>query len=955
MNDRHNNSRDNSQKQRRSSVHRRGSVKSTSHFPSSEHGSGEHMEALPSRRRLSNEEDVTNYEHRENNSSNNSKKNKYRIRRRSSEDQEVTPVTSTNGSREQDSFDQKRKNVSRSKSRGKSRSSNKHSSETNFERHNRSSETDLVSNSVNNNSSSNNNSNNSNNNSSNSKNNGNINNISAKKRRGSEQGSTRSVSPLTMQEQSFEPASASSSNHSKPEQQEHFEPRRIKKTEGDRIKLVLGETAETYVLLLDQDDGHTIWQTIRWAGPGVPTGLSKQLQFIQQEGLYVMHVAFAPDNRWFIQTKSSASGGRRRGSDPAKAYNDSNGTSKSSRRHSTHFIQSENGKDDNTSHNSSTHTDSWWGGLSKKANVALEQWTDSPHALQVSFGENGQCFILQGLNGHWDVGVSKVEVGLRNRVEKRYKDGGKVDFVRMFPFETCPNSYVVSDSEGTKWYGLNDLLAKELRTTAVESRVCDVAMTASTVNLGYNQENAVEEENNTFIGGSSGEQWAIFYPRHYKMSDNFPSNLKSEIAHFYRVEKARRLRRDAAIEQYHSRFQMLEQDLHMETTELKEEVDTLQHQRQEDLEQIVRLKTALLDEQEKNHDLQHNSKEPNKNIGSASQIISPPSALFKMEQRVTIANQSANPGDAFITDINKKNNTCIVTMDDGKVIDSIPLNNLTIYDEQAHIQNLQRDLDQMERDYWNKRVEINARSGNYFYWRALRSNECVKSSCMIVAKNCSCTNSLETTVLNSSGDSQYVHVTSCPKIAMYYAYNTHNMGNSRIRIAQIDASLIPSNNIFDVSSLEKCQMQGIQHPHAESYATANQLVLIQGTIPAHAFIVHDIPIPSSLSRSSGLSSLGSFVKFFPDTLSKLVDNWQRDVLQFILEQECDALGTTSNNDWVYPQHILALAKLSGKFAANDEDDHVLWKIILRHKATKQANFSSPQHMQKLQSKFSNLL
>jgi len=395
---------------------------------------------------------------------------------------------------------------------------------------------------------------------------------------------------------------------------------------------------------------------------------------------------------------------------------------------------------------------------------------------------------------------------------------------------------------------------------------------------------------------------------------------------------------------------MLEQNLHQETTELEEELRNLQQQRQEDLEQIVKLKTTLLDEQEKNHELLQSTRDFNK---SASVTQSVHSAIgFQTNQRVTVANHSSNPGDATITDI-KKDNTCKVIMDHGKVINSIPFDNLMIFDEVSHVQKLQRDLDQMERGYWNKRVEINARTGHFFLWRALRSDECVKSPSLIVAKNCLCTNTLESAILNSSDDSQYVHVTSCPKTAMYYAYNTYNMGNARIRIAQIDSSFIPNSEIIDVSSIEKCQMHGVQHPHAESYATANQLILIRGTIPSHAFIVHDIPIPSSLSRSTQLSSLVSFVKFFPDNLSLVVDSWQRDVLQFLLEQECDALGTAMNDDWVYPQHILALAKLRGKFAEEGEGEHDLWKIILRHKPIKKPNLRVPQHMQRLQSRFSN--
>ena len=113
----------------------------------------------------------------------------------------------------------------------------------------------------------------------------------------------------------------------------------------------------------------------------------------------------------------------------------------------------------------------------------------------------------------------------------------------------------------------------------------------------------------------------------------------------------------------------------------------------------------------------------------------------------------------------------------------------------------------------------------------------------IMAKDSKCTNTLEASILNASNESQFIHLTHSPEIAMYYALN----GNKkRIRIAQIDYSFIPTDDIYDVSTPEKCHHHGIQYPHAESFAAANLLVTMRGTIPSHAIIVHDVPVPSNV-------------------------------------------------------------------------------------------------------------
>lgn len=715
---------------------------------------------------------------------------------------------------------------------------------------------------------------------------------------------------------------------SHPALQESFEPRRIKKTEGDRIRLVLGETSETFVLILDQDDGDTIWQTVRWGGRGIPAGLVTQLLHILQEGLYISQLAFASDDRWFIQCKSAHGGGS------------SSSRKKSKSRQSTAGLEnSSTDSDPSFHHNSSSHTESWWGGCCKKANKALESWTKAPHPLQVSFGENGQCFLLQGLNGHWDVGLSKVEIGLRNRVEKRYKDGGKVDFVRLFPFHSCPNSYVVSDSEGTKWYGLNENLAKELRESAIEYRVCDVCMTAATLNQ-HGEFDPVEE-------------WAVFYPRHYKISENLAPSLATEIAHFYRVEKARRLRRDAAIEKYHSKFSNLEKTLQQDTGDLEKELTSLQKQREDDLGQILTLKSSLHEEKEKNEQLQESNKLKALSPSPPStELVVPhqlPSIGFQKDQRVTVANHSANKGDAVITDIQANSNTCTVKMDYGDIVQSIPLYTLSPYDTAAELREIRIDISKMEKQYWRKRVQLNASTGKYFLWRGLRSDECEEEGTSLMSKEPKCVATLEASILNASNESQYLHLTTCPKIAMYYALHRDA---KRIRIAQIDYSLLATSDIIDVSTPEGCQHHGINHPHAESFATANHLVTVRGSIPPHAMIIHDLPVPSNIQSPTG--SMSTYMKHFPDALTKMVQSWERDVLEFILEQECDLLGTANNDYWVYPSHIIALASYLGSLITEhnreeEEDDHALWKTILRRKVpdhlSKEQNNTIPRHLQ----------
>ena len=123
-------------------------------------------------------------------------------------------------------------------------------------------------------------------------------------------------------------------------------PPSVKGIDGKRIRLIFGENGDSYLLILDEDNGDQQWQTQYWSN--IPYGLAKQINNMVAKGRYVKDVHFSPDGRWFVNgRKRDGSGGH-----------------------------------------------SWWGGCYDGLSSAINKMSGKGERLQVSFGyERDQAFL----------------------------------------------------------------------------------------------------------------------------------------------------------------------------------------------------------------------------------------------------------------------------------------------------------------------------------------------------------------------------------------------------------------------------------------------------------------------------------------------------------------------------------------------------------------------------------
>ena len=77
-------------------------------------------------------------------------------------------------------------------------------------------------------------------------------------------------------------------------------PKAIDHSIGNRIRVVLGATGESYLLILNEDDGDRTWQSVYWSGGDWSDGLKTQINNCRAKGRQVTAVAFGPDNEWWV-------------------------------------------------------------------------------------------------------------------------------------------------------------------------------------------------------------------------------------------------------------------------------------------------------------------------------------------------------------------------------------------------------------------------------------------------------------------------------------------------------------------------------------------------------------------------------------------------------------------------------------------------------------------------------
>jgi len=75
-------------------------------------------------------------------------------------------------------------------------------------------------------------------------------------------------------------------------------PRPIEGSVGSRIRLIFGDTGSDWLLLLNEDDGDTEWQTHDFSS--IPYKVENQINNCVNKGHYVQEVDFGPMGGWYM-------------------------------------------------------------------------------------------------------------------------------------------------------------------------------------------------------------------------------------------------------------------------------------------------------------------------------------------------------------------------------------------------------------------------------------------------------------------------------------------------------------------------------------------------------------------------------------------------------------------------------------------------------------------------------
>lgn len=188
-------------------------------------------------------------------------------------------------------------------------------------------------------------------------------------------------------------------------------PRSITGSIGSRIRVILGNDGDEWLLLLNYDSGDTKWQNKHWRN--IPVAVAKQINNCTSKGRDIKAVDFGADGAWYVN-----------GAKP-----------------------------------DGTGCHSWWGGT--LASAEIKQWYGMPHELQVSFGstewEIETWALIQGKNGYWE--SSNLNDGLSDRLKRIHDRNKTIHFVRLF----SGGQYFISDQEGLSWSLDGEHVANELK------------------------------------------------------------------------------------------------------------------------------------------------------------------------------------------------------------------------------------------------------------------------------------------------------------------------------------------------------------------------------------------------------------------------------------------------------------------------------------------------------------
>ena len=165
---------------------------------------------------------------------------------------------------------------------------------------------------------------------------------------------------------------------------------------GSRIRVVLGDTGNNWLLIENKDNGDRKWQDQEWKN--IPGPVAKQLNNCIAKNRDIEEVDFGPSGSWYVNGKKS---------DGSGGY-------------------------------------SWWGGT-RASDTIKESCND---ITSISFGTNiyniENYAVVNGRNGYAVAGLNS---SLESRIKRINEGNKKINFLRLFD----DGQYFISDSEGTEW------------------------------------------------------------------------------------------------------------------------------------------------------------------------------------------------------------------------------------------------------------------------------------------------------------------------------------------------------------------------------------------------------------------------------------------------------------------------------------------------------------------------
>ncbi|GFH43916.1 hypothetical protein CTEN210_00390 [Chaetoceros tenuissimus] len=202
-------------------------------------------------------------------------------------------------------------------------------------------------------------------------------------------------------------------------------PERIRGSIGERIRVILVDDGDEWLLILNKDNGERKWQSQSWKD--IPSAVSKQINNCIKKDRKVTNVDFNSEGAWYIE---------------AEKYD-------------------------------GTGAHHWWGGT----NAPIEDWVENKDSIQIYLGtdedyyyggkEETNVLIERGHGFEYSKNLPRQ---LKDCLKDCNKRRGIINFIRLFD----ENKYFISHDRGTEW----DLGNRHIDDTLQESteNVHDIAL-----------------------------------------------------------------------------------------------------------------------------------------------------------------------------------------------------------------------------------------------------------------------------------------------------------------------------------------------------------------------------------------------------------------------------------------------------------------------------------------------